>query len=123
MALPPLLVNGDINAYAAEYQRHVPGRDYSDPNRVQNPWNTRKILPSVPIKEFALDQMERSRIELAEYEAGKPLDVAEIQKRRELEKERQRQAHLDRLEKQRNQRSKFFSDPIQASIVERFNHK
>jgi hypothetical protein len=53
------------------------------------------------------NQKERSHIELKEYEAGKPLDEAELQRRQELARERKRQAHQDKLEKQRNRRSKY----------------
>lgn len=108
LALPALLVNVDSHPYGPHIQRHVPGRDFTNPNITQNPWSQRSIMPPVSIKEHVLDQKERSHLELKEYEVGKPLDEAELQRRRELAKERQKQAYQAKLEKQRNRKSKHF---------------
>ncbi|KAI6183017.1 Bromo domain-containing protein [Aphelenchoides bicaudatus] len=105
LALPALMVNVDSHPYGPEVQRLVPGRDFANPTQVKNPWSRRSILPPISLKQHLINQQERSQIELKEYEDGKPLDDAELQRRREVEKERQRQAHQARLEKQRNRRS------------------
>jgi hypothetical protein len=105
LALPALLVNVDSHPYGPHIQRCIPGRDFADSNLVQNPWSQRSIMPPIPFKEYLSNQKERSHLELEEYEAGKPLDEAELQRRRELAKERQKQAHQDKLEKQRNRKS------------------
>lgn len=106
LASPPLMVNVDMHPYGPEIQRIVPGRDFADPNIVKNPWADRRILPSIPLQEQFAIRMEKSRMELAEYEAGKPLDDAEIERRRLLEEERRRQAYLEKLENKRNRNRK-----------------
>jgi hypothetical protein len=120
LALPALLVNADTHPYGPDIQRQVPGRDFLNPNKIQNPWSDRQILPAIPLKGQWLNRMEKSRIELAEYEAGKPLDEGEIERRRRVEEERKKQAHLDRLEKQRNRRNREFfkrSFPVEMIVV------
>lgn len=108
LAPPALLVNIDTHPYLPEHQRHVPGRDFADPNLIKNPWFERQILPAIPLHDQLLDRMEKSRIELAEYEAGKPLDEEERIRRRLQEEERRRQVQLDRLEKQQDRRNRKF---------------
>jgi hypothetical protein len=112
LALPSLLVNVDMHPYGPDIQRLVPGRDFANPNIVKNPWTDRKILPAIPLQEQFAIRIEKSQMELAEYEAGKPLDDAEIERRRLLEEERRRQAYLKKLENKRNRNRKSFMSNI-----------
>ncbi|KAI6185841.1 hypothetical protein M3Y98_00068100 [Aphelenchoides besseyi] len=104
---PALLVNIDQHPYGPEEQRHVI-TDILDEDQIISPWNdSNKIIEPLSAGELALRMAERaqqSERELCEYEAGRPIDPAELEGRRVAAHEAEQQRRNERLQRQREQR-------------------
>ncbi|KAI6212578.1 hypothetical protein M3Y94_00042400 [Aphelenchoides besseyi] len=104
---PAMLVNIDQHPYGPEEQRHMV-HDITDEDQLISTWNDNNpIIQSLSASELTHRMAERtqqSERELCEYEAGRPIDPAELEGRRVVINEANEQRRNERLQRQRERR-------------------